>query len=150
MHFEVLEEDPSGGIALESVLAQILGANGSVHTWRVIPYKGLGHLPKDLHRKTDPSKQQLLYQLPRLLRGYGRSLPHGSAVVVIVDLDDRDCMAFKQEFLDVLNVCNPQPRTLFKMRGLDSESHRYSNTPRLRNMAGLRIHKPWRSFSASS
>ena len=36
MHFEVLVEDQSGGIALESILEQILGANGSVHTWRVI------------------------------------------------------------------------------------------------------------------
>ena len=44
-----------------------------------------------------PEKRILLDQLPRLLRGYGKSLPDSCAVVVVVDLDKRDCMEFKRE-----------------------------------------------------
>jgi len=54
--------------------------------------------------------------LPKLVRGYGKSLQDlHAAVVVVVDLDDKDCMVFKQEMLDILNTCNPQPTTLFRI-----------------------------------
>ena len=116
MHFEVLVEDQSGSIALDVVLEKILGTNGADHSWRVHAYKGIGRIPKNLHAGTDPRKRLLLDQLPRLLRGYGRSLqPPLGCVVVVVDLDDRDCRTFKQELLRVLHGCNPRPRTLLRI-----------------------------------
>ena len=33
----------------------------------------------------------------------------------VVDADDKDCMAFKQELIGVLNACNPRPQTLFRI-----------------------------------
>ena len=75
MHFEVLVEDQSGSIVLEHILEKILGENGRVHCWNVHHFKGLGVLPKDLNRPPDLRNWQLLEQLPRLLQGYGRSLP---------------------------------------------------------------------------
>ena len=125
MHFEVLVEDRSGRIALDCIMEKILGANGSDHSWEIISYKGIGHIPKDLRGVTDPNKRILLDRLPRILQGYGRSLKdigYLAAVVVVVDLDDRDCMAFKQELLDVLNACNPRPRTLFRIAIEESEA----------------------------
>ena len=115
MHFEVLIEDKSGSIVVDAILGQILGKNRTLHSWRVIPYKGLGRrIPKGLHGKTDPVKRIFLDQLPKLLRGYGKSLDASWAVVVVVvDLDDRNCMEFKQELLAVLNTCHPRPKTLF-------------------------------------
>ena len=116
MHFEVLVEDQSGSIALDVVLEKILGTNGADHSWRMHAYKGIGRIPKNLHAATDPRKRLLLKQLPRLLRGYGRSLqPRLGCVVVVVDLDDRDCRTFKQELLRVLHGCDPRPRTLFRI-----------------------------------
>ena len=116
MHFEVLVEDQSGCIMLEAALADILGGNGAPHSWRMHPYRGLGHLPKGLQRAPDPAKRHLLNQLPRLLQGYARSLDaSSSAVVVAVDLDDRDCIAFKRELTDVLNACRPALRALFRI-----------------------------------
>ena len=115
MHLEVLVEDKSGSIALDHVLEKILGANGSVHTWRIHPYRGIGRLPKNLRGVGSPSGRFLLDNLPSVLRGYGKSLTGSSAVVVVVDADDRDCMAFKQEMLSVLNACYPRPRTLFRI-----------------------------------
>jgi hypothetical protein len=116
MHFEILVEDASGKIALESILEKLLGPNGQDHTYKIIPYKGIGRIPKGLKGKTDPQKRILLDRLPKLLRGYGKSLQDfPAAVVVIVDLDDKDCLAFKQELLDILSACNPQPTTLFRI-----------------------------------
>ena len=116
MHFEILVEDASGKIALESILEKILGPNGQDHTYKIIPYKGVGRIPKDLRGTTDPQKRILLDRLPRLLRGYGKSFrDFSAAVVVVVDLDDKDCLVFKQEMLDILNGCNPQPTALFRI-----------------------------------
>ena len=116
MHFEILVEDASGKIALESILEKTLGPNGQDHTYRIIPYKGIGRIPKNLRGSTDPRKRILLDRLPKLLRGYGKSHQYFQAtVVVVVDLDDKDCMQFKQEMLDILNDCNPQPTTLFRI-----------------------------------
>jgi len=116
MHFEILVEDASGKIALESILEKILGPNVQDHTYRIIPYKGVGRIPKDLRGTTDPRKRILLDRLPQLLKGYGkahRDFP--AAVVVVVDLDDKECMVFKQEMLNILYNCNPQPTTLFRI-----------------------------------
>lgn len=115
MHFEILVEDESGRIAVDCVLEKILGANGASHSWRTHGYKGLGRLPENLRGKTDPAKRILLDRLPSLLRGYGKSLGDLAAVVVVVDLDRRDCMAFKRELLAVLDVCDPRPNVLFRI-----------------------------------
>ena len=125
MHFEVLVEDRSGSTALHFIMEKILGANGSDHTWEIHPYKGVGRVPPNLRGVTDPKKRILLDRLLRILQGYGRSLKdigHLAAVVVVVDLDDRDCMAFKQELLNVLNACNPRPKTLFRIAIEESEA----------------------------
>ena len=115
MHFEILVEDASGSIAVDGVLEKILGPNGADHSWKMHTYKGLGHLPKNLRGETDPTKRLLLNCLPNQLRGYGKSLDDSAAVIVIVDLDCRDCIAFKQELLDVLNDCDPRPNVLFRI-----------------------------------
>ena len=125
MHFEVLVEDRSGSVALDCILEKILGPNGSVHSWKIHAYKGIGRIPRNLRDVTDREKRILLDRLPKLLRGYGRSLKSLSqpaAVVVVVDLDTRDCRAFKQELLAVLNACRPRPRTLFRIAIEESEA----------------------------
>lgn len=114
MHFEFLVEDSSGRIILEHMVINILGPNGTDHTYRFLHYKGIGHLPRNLKGVTDPKKRILLDRLPDLLSVYGKSLKEFPAiVVVVVDLDQRNCIQFKQELLDVLHACNPSPRTLF-------------------------------------
>ncbi len=117
MHFEVLVEDASGKIALEYILEKILRSNELNHTYRVVSYRGIGHIPKDLKGKIDPKKRVLLNQLPRLLKGYGKSFKDvpDTAVIVVVDLDKKNCLDFKQELLSVLNSCNPHPTTLFRI-----------------------------------
>ncbi len=116
MHFEILVEDQSGKIALQVLLEKIIGPNGQEHSFKIHAYKGIGRLPKKRQGVTSPQKRILLDRLPTLLRGYGKSLQHvTAAVIVVVDLDRKNCGLFKQELLDILNSCKPKPTTLFRI-----------------------------------
>ena len=115
MHFEVLVEDRSGKTALDILIPKVIGDQ---HTFRVIPYRGIGRIPRNLTTHTDAGKRQLLDQLPRLLRGYGKTFaqysPNYRATVILVcDLDDKCLRTFRQELFAVLNGCHPKPETQF-------------------------------------
>ena len=115
MHVEVLVEDASGKAALDILVPKIIGGQ---HTFRVRAYKGIGRIPVNLKSSANASHRILLDQLPRLLRGYGRTFagyPAGyeSAVIVVCDLDDKCLKAFRQDLFAVLNACNPKPETRF-------------------------------------
>jgi hypothetical protein len=115
MHFEILVEDQSGKKALDILVPKIIDPN---HTFVVRAYKGIGRLPKNLKGTSDPSKRILLDRLPKLLRGYGKTFAaygqnYRAAVIVICDLDDQCLKKFKDELLNLLNQCDPQPLTRF-------------------------------------
>ena len=122
MRFEVLVEDKSGSIAVRILLEKILGVNGAEHSWKVHPFKGIGRIPKDLHQEPDPANRLLLDNLPRLLRGYGKGLGDYAADIIVVDLDDRNCVDFKEDLLAVLEACDPSPTTLFRIAIEESEA----------------------------
>lgn len=111
MHFEILIEDQSGKRALDVLVPKIIGDG---HTYRVIAYKGIGHIPKNLKSADYAANRALLSQLPRILQGYGRSLnAYEAAVIVVCDLDNRCLSHFRQELLAVLSNCTPRPVTRF-------------------------------------
>lgn len=114
MHIEILVEDSSGEKLLQSLLPMFLGRHGEQHTWRTHSYKGIGRIPKGLVLSGDPAKRILLTQLPRLLRGYGKT-PGIGAVVVVLDVDRRDCSAFLKELKSVADACQSPPNTLFRL-----------------------------------
>jgi hypothetical protein len=115
MHFEILVEDQSGKKTLDILVPKILGTG---HTFRIHAYRGIGRIPKNLGRQVDASKRILLEQLPKLLRGYGKtfaSYPDSdpAAVIVVCDLDDRCLKTFRHELFVILQVCDPKPETRF-------------------------------------
>lgn len=114
MHIEVLVEDSSGAKLVETLLPAVIGPFGEPHTWRIHKFKGIGHLPKGLSVKADPSKRVLLSQLPRVLAGNGRT-PGIDATVVVLDSDRRDCKAFLTELKALVDNCHPAPNTLFRL-----------------------------------
>jgi hypothetical protein len=114
MHIEILVEDSSGRKLLEILLPKVLGDNGSVHTWRLHSYKGVGRIPGKLSSKNDPSKRILLENLPRILRGYGRA-SGVDAVVVVLDSDKRNCKVFLKELQKMRAACGRIPTTLFRL-----------------------------------
>ena len=121
MHFEVLVEDQSGKRALDSLMPKIIG---TPHSFRVISYRGVGAVPKNLKSSTDASKRLLLDQLPRLLRGYGKTYPESypAAVILVCDLDHRCLKTFRQELFRILNACDPKPETRFCIAIEESEA----------------------------
>ena len=114
MHIEVLIEDSSSEALLRCLVPQLIGPLGCPHTWRFHSYKGIGHIPKDLAHKTDPAKRILLDQLPRLLRGFGKT-PGIDAVLVVLDVDKRECKVFLHELTMLARDCVPAPITLFRL-----------------------------------
>ena len=114
MHFEILVEDQSGKKALDRIVPKIIG---SCHTFEIHPYKGAGYIPEGLG-KTGANKRILLDRLPKLLQGFGNTFSeypedYRAAVIVICDLDDKNCKNFLAELKEVLNRCDPKPETRF-------------------------------------
>jgi hypothetical protein len=115
MHLEILVEDQSGKKALDILIPKIIGSD---HTFRVIPYKGIGRIPSNMGAHSDARKRILLDRLPQLLRGYGKTFSdyganYSAAVVLICDLDDRCLKSFRAQLLAILDSCSPRPKTRF-------------------------------------
>ena len=56
MHFEFLVEDESGTQAMKILLPKLIGNS---ETYRIHPYKGIGHIPKGNRPKTGANKRIL-------------------------------------------------------------------------------------------
>jgi hypothetical protein len=115
MHFEILVEGQGELTTLSILMEKILGPYRQPHTWKIHKHRGIGSLPEDPSLPPSRGNQTLLHNLPARLRAYGRDLGEGEVVVVLVDLDDRDCGTFKQELVGLLTHCNPKPRGLFRI-----------------------------------
>ena len=115
MHFEILVEDLSGKTALDILIPKVIRIDD---TFRVISYRGIGHIPKDLQSRTDVQNRILLDRLPDLLRGYGKTYfsnpaKQHTALLVVCDLDKKCLKTFRQELLAILDECNPEIETRF-------------------------------------
>lgn len=121
MHIEILVEDASGEELLRALLPKLIGEQGVLHSWRLHAFKGIGRIPKNLKATSDPAGRILLDQLPRLLRGYGKT-PGIDAVVVVLDADRRNCRDFLSELQMLLTRCDPAPRTMFRLAIEEVES----------------------------
>ncbi len=114
MHFEILVEDQSGKKALAILIPKIIG---DTHTFRVHSYKGIGRIPKNMRDADDASKRILLDNLPKLLKGYGKTFTRGqdykAAVILVCDLDNKCLKAFRRDLFSILDACNPAPETRF-------------------------------------
>jgi len=76
---------------------------------------------------SDPSKRILLENLPKLLKGYGRTFQgygpgYDGAVVIVCDLDDRNAVTFTDELKAILGQCNPKPKARFYFAIEESEA----------------------------
>lgn len=115
MHIEILVEDLSGKKALDLLVPRMIGEED---TFRVHPYKGIGPIPKNMKDAADPSKRILLTNLPKLLKGYGRTFTgyaadYRAVVILVCDLDDKNLSDFLSELTFILNTCQPKPETYF-------------------------------------
>lgn len=131
MHFEILVEDMSGKKMLDILVPKIIGDE---HTFKVLPYKGVGRIPKKLHSGVDASKRILLDNLFRLLNGYGKAWQgYAAAVFVVCDLDDKCLREFKQELFNILNKCNSKPETRFCIAIEEGEAWLLGDIPAIKS-----------------
>jgi hypothetical protein len=114
VHFEILVEDQSGKKALDILVPNIIG---DAHTFTVHPYKGIGRIPKSMRDARDASKRILMDNLPKLLKGYGKTQAgrrnFREVVILVCDLDDKCPKKFRNELIVILDACNPRPETRF-------------------------------------
>ncbi|MCG7853240.1 MAG: DUF4276 family protein [Methanosarcinaceae archaeon] len=115
MHFEILVEDQSGKKALEILVPKIIGYE---NTFIIHSFKGIGRIPKNMRDAKNASKRILLENLPKLLKGYGRTFAgypndYEAALILLCDLDDKCLKAFREDLFGILNACNPRPETRF-------------------------------------
>jgi hypothetical protein len=115
MHFEILVEDISGKTALDILVPKIIS---NKDTFQIHFYKGIGQIPGDLKSSSDPQKRILLDQLPRLIRGYGKTFAgygdsYSAVLIIVCDLDSRCLSDFRKELIDLVNESNPKPETYF-------------------------------------
>ena len=123
MHFEILVEDQSGKKALDILVPKIIGLE---HTCRVIAYKGVGRIPKNMNAGVDASKRMLL-------KGCGKSWTnYPAAVFVVCDLDDKCFKRFRQELYAVLGACDPQPETRFCIAVEEGEAWLLGDIPAIK------------------
>ena len=114
MHFEILVEDRSGKKALDVLVPKIIGGT---NTYRVHSYKGIGDIPRNMKDAKDAGRRILLENLPKLLKGYGRThagcQEYKVAVIMVCDLDDKCLKTFRGELFRILKACSPRPATRF-------------------------------------
>ncbi len=114
MHLEILVEDQSGKKVLDILVPKIVGDTA---TFRVLSYKGIGRIPKNMRNPRDASKRILLDNLPKLLKGYGKTFAgyqdYPAAVILVCDLDDKCLKMLRDELNGILNACNPKPEARF-------------------------------------
>ena len=115
MHFEILVEDRSGQSALAVLIPMIIGHE---QTFEIHSYKGIGRIPRNMRDTEDASTRILLENLPKLLKGYGRTFngyprDYHAAVILVCDLDNKCLKHFRQELFAILNACNPKPEAHF-------------------------------------
>jgi len=115
VHLEILVEDQSGKKALDILVPKIIGDE---HTFKVRSYKGMSRIPKNMKDTDDAGKRILSDNLPKLLKGYGKTFDsypadYSATVILVCDLDKRCFKIFRQELLAILNACNPKPETRF-------------------------------------
>jgi hypothetical protein len=117
MHIEFLVEDISSKRLLDKILPKLI-TDSDLHTYKIYPYRGIGDLPKNLTSARDIKRYQLLNDLPRLLRGFGRTFAgygetYTASIIVICDLDENCLKELRYQLQSMLADCMPAPSTRF-------------------------------------
>lgn len=114
MHIQFLVEDASGETMLRGLMDKLIDTSDV--TYDIRSYKGIGSVVPKVTNSMEAKNKMLLDNLPRLLRGYGKSMSGiDFAVVVVMDLDRRDEKTFRDELSKMLAACQGAPVTEFCM-----------------------------------
>ncbi len=133
MHFEILVEGQVELTTLSILMEQILGEYNNPHTWKIHKHRGIGKLPDNPTMPPNKKDNSLLHNLPSKLRAYGKEGRDNLVVVTLVDLDNRNCIHFKQELIRLLQYCSPKPNALFRIAIEEIEAWFLGDLPALKS-----------------
>lgn len=117
MHFEVLTEDRSGGLVVESLMKQILSAVMPSFTISIRPHRGKGDMPDNPSARPKKNASGLMDLLPAKLRAYDRVYAGTDFVLIVIMDSDRYspdavrssleslCGRFAPSLANVIGVC---------------------------------------------
>lgn len=146
-YFEILVEGGADVPIVREIMTRRFGLMEG-QGFQVHPHQGCGKLPDNPLARPDPKRRRLLDQLPAKLRGYahcGKEI----CVLVLVDVDDRNCADFLAALNAMLNALpNKPPRVLFRLAIEETESWFIADSEAVRKaypkakLDGLRKIKP--------
>ncbi len=102
-YIEILIEDISGASLVEEIMKKFIRDKGDV-AYRIHSFKGIGRIPLNTNRISDIKTGRLLNDLPMYLKGMDTSLksvPGRTAIFVIIDCDNEDCVQLKQRMVSM-------------------------------------------------
>ncbi|MGI9280412.1 MAG: DUF4276 family protein [Endozoicomonas sp.] len=105
MHFEILVEGQAELTALSILMPKIVGEYEQPNTWRIHKHRGIGKLPENPLQHPDPRNTTLLHQLPAKLRAYSKAPNTDRAIIVLLDLDDKNQEILSEELNSLLAWC---------------------------------------------
>lgn len=122
LFIEVLTEGASDVPVVREVLSRHFGLNEhadfSIH-W----HRGRGKIPLNPLATPDPKHRGLFDQLAAKLRAFGKYMDDQYLVLVLVDVDDDDCVALLTSLNDLLMALpSKPPRVLFRLAIEETES----------------------------
>ncbi|TAN71459.1 MAG: hypothetical protein EPN14_11860 [Gallionella sp.] len=122
MFIEVLTEGASDVPVVREVLIRQFGLSEHVD-FRIHPHRGRGNLPANPLAQPDPKHRGLFDQLPAKLRGFGKYMDEQCLVLVLVDVDNDDCVQLLAGLKALLlGLPIKPPRVLFRLAIEETES----------------------------
>lgn len=122
MFIEVLTEGSSDVPVVREVLIRHFGLNEHID-FRIHPHRGRGKLPANPLSQPDPKHRGLFDQLPAKLRGFGTYMNEQCLVLVLIDVDDDNCVQLLAKLNKLLNILPTKPpRVLFRLAIEETES----------------------------
>lgn len=104
IYIQILIEDASGKILVGKVMEKYLENKKGI-LYDIKSFKGMGRIPKNITGSAIKTKS-LLTDLPQYLRGFSNALKHypgKTAIFVILDCDNKDCMGLKRVLVELYN-----------------------------------------------
>ncbi len=139
MRLEVLVEGASDVPAVKEVLQRKFQWVEHEH-FRIHSHRGKGRLPASPLSKPNPMHQGLLDQLPAKLKGFGKSQPNGT-VLVVIDVDDTPAESLVSDLHEMLNILPYKPHVVICLAIEETESWFIADLPALERAFTKRLKK---------
>lgn len=114
-YIEILIEDKSGEILCRQIMDKYK-MTVKEFGYDIHGFKGIGKIPTKIKKTTQIKTKKLLSDLPLYLTGIGnrlKNMPYKTAIFVILDCDDEDCVELKKSLVKMYNQLEIDTNVVF-------------------------------------